>query len=403
MLTDLVNHSGALVLELDFRAQEEGKPHELLGLFQTMEASYKTASMNLPVWMQPLTDRRRKRMAGQIDAILGQLVREKFEAIQSDKADPQASKKLRSVIALILKQLDELTPDMVTIIVDQLKTFLFAGHDTVAVIMQWTFYELSRTPHALAAVRAEMDAILGSAASPAAVQEKLLSMGEEALSRMTYTSAVLKEILRLYAPASTVRKATEGAVLTLPDGTQLKADGMILFSNLTMIHKDPKVYGETAEVFVPERWLGNTDTSMAGTNDGGNSHGAAAQTHIPVMAWRPFERGPRNCIGQELANFELRVILAMAVRRFDFEKVGLGELEVDEKGSYVLGEDGRQFKAKSELYNVSDSIPGYLFLCGPSRSRRSSLRDHQQPRPATMSLTRRVPDYGADRKTCGHV
>jgi hypothetical protein len=52
---------------------------------------------------------------------------------------------------------------------------------------------------------------------------------------------------------------------------------------------------------------------------------------IPPSAWRPFERGPRNCIGQELANIEARVILACVVRKYAFEKVGAGQRLVDGK------------------------------------------------------------------------
>jgi hypothetical protein len=72
---------------------------------------------------------------------------------------------------------------------------------------------------------------------------------------------------------------------------------------------------------------------------------------IPVSAWRPFERGPRNCIGQELANIEARVIIACAARRYRFEKIGVGELELDEQGDPILDEDG-VWKVKSEMYST---------------------------------------------------
>ncbi|KAL2159064.1 hypothetical protein VTH06DRAFT_2823 [Thermothelomyces fergusii] len=35
----------------------------------------------------------------------------------------------------------------------QLKTFLFAGHDTTGILLMWLFYELSPSPHVLKAVR----------------------------------------------------------------------------------------------------------------------------------------------------------------------------------------------------------------------------------------------------------
>ncbi len=101
-------------------------------------------------------------------------------------------------------------------------------------------------------------------------------------------------------------------------------DGLVVYLCQPIIQRDKKVYGETADVFMPERWLGDADAPTA--RDGGLDvvdHGRAAggsrgggSSGIPASAWRPFERGPRNCIGQELANMEARVILASTARRF---------------------------------------------------------------------------------------
>lgn len=41
--------------------------------------------------------------------------------------------------------------------------------------------------------------------------------------------------------------------------------------------------------------------------------------HPVKNAFRPWEMGPRNCIGQELASLELRLILALTVREFEVE------------------------------------------------------------------------------------
>lgn len=40
---------------------------------------------------------------------------------------------------------------------------------------------------------------------------------------------------------------------------------------------------------------------------------------IPKDSWRPFERGPRACIGQELALLEMKIILAMTLRDYTFK------------------------------------------------------------------------------------
>jgi cytochrome P450 len=109
------------------------------------------------------------------------------------------------------------------------------------------------------------------------------------------------------------------------------------------------VYGETADDFMPERWTGDVDTSSATVDEDGTTTGASK---IPISSWRAFERGPRNCIGQELANLEARVILACVMRRYDFVKIGTGEVETDEKGQPIVDEKGK-YKTKSELISVS--------------------------------------------------
>lgn len=42
---------------------------------------------------------------------------------------------------------------------------------------------------------------------------------------------------------------------------------------------------------------------------------------VPRDAWRPFEKGPRMCLGQTLALIQLKIALVMTVRTFDFEIV----------------------------------------------------------------------------------
>jgi hypothetical protein len=146
----------------------------------------------------------------------------------------------------------------------------------------------------------------------------------------------------------------------------------MLYVNHFLIQRDPKFYGETANEFVPERWLGDTDTTGTRKDEEGSQAGAS---QIPISAWRPFERGPRNCIGQELAKLEARVILACVMRRYDFVKVGAGEIEVDEESLLIEDQSGK-LKTKSELFNVGESSwmrITKLTLCSQRLSRLSHL------------------------------
>lgn len=89
--------------------------------------------------------------------------------------------------------------------------------------MAWMLYEVSRTPRALLAVRAELDELFGPDPSPAAVASSLLAPGgEELINRMTHTSAVIKETLRLWPPGATSRMTKLGdglkATMCIPKG-----------------------------------------------------------------------------------------------------------------------------------------------------------------------------------------
>lgn len=157
---------------------------------------------------------------------------------------------------------------------------------------------------------------------------------------MEYTAAVIKETLRLWPPASSARLTKPGMGLTVQTSTGEShcLDGVLVYLCGSIIQRDPKVYGDTANDFVPERWLNGNDEN------------------IPPSAWRPFERGPRACIGLELASLEARLVVALVSQRYDFCKIGIGESVRDEAGQPVLGACG-QHLTEPEIYTVSYPLP----------------------------------------------
>ncbi|KAK0638511.1 cytochrome P450 [Cercophora newfieldiana] len=338
---------GAVVIDTDTDAQHEKDEDRggMIRLFDELSQTYTGAGVNFPWWLRPRLEYRRIGIARKIDRLLAPIVRQKHAELKESKS------KGRTVLDLSLQGIDELTDFHVSLACDQIKTFLFAGHDTTAILLSWTFYELSRTPRVLKAVRAELDDLFGPDPDPKAVIAKFMAPGgEELLGRMPYISAVLKESLRLHPPAGSARMSPTGSgmMMRMPNGEDVCIDNMIIYLCARLIQQDPSVYGDTADDFMPERWIGDSDTSQTTNDDSADTKGAKK---IPASAWRPFERGPRNCIGQELANIEARVIVAVIARRFDFTKVGLGELDLDEKGKPMLNEKG-QYKVKSEVYQT---------------------------------------------------
>lgn len=353
-------------MDLDLGAQlDEAQQNPVARLFRELLQTYNNAGIGW-FWLKPLLMLRRRRLAREVDEAIKSAIRQKFVELKESSKDNSSAalaESGRSVLALSLRDVDELTPDVLQQTSDQIKSFLFAGHDTTSIALQWCFYELSRTPRVLAALRAELDKVFGPGTDPNTVAEALTARGEEVIGKMQYTSAIIKEVLRLYPAAGTARMAPPGSgfLAKLPGGSEVCLDGMVLYICHYAIQRDPAVYGETKDDFCPERWLGNVDTSERSNggiatdskSEGEKAASTEGDSCLPPSSWRPFERGPRNCIGQELANLEARVILTCAVRRYEFIKVGLGEV-VMQDGCPVEDAKGH-YKVKEELFNVSRS------------------------------------------------
>jgi cytochrome P450 len=339
---------GEVVTNVDSKAQEDelAQDNDFLRNFRLLSETYVSGTGLGLAAINPYTQSKRYYYGRRMDAALQKIIRSKFDDIQQNKGTETKTTKDRSVLALALQDVEVLTPQITQVTADQVKTFLFAGHDTTSILLQRLFYALSIHPSCLSKIRAEHDSIFGSS-SPS---EVFLAKPDATLKALVYTSACIKEALRLWPPAATARMSHNGFRIRTKEGEEVCVDECVIYPIQRIIHRDPSVYGPTANDFVPERWTGDSDTSSTTNAD---VDGTATPTgKIPASAWRPFERGPRNCIGQELANLEARVILACVMRRYDFIKVGVGEVETDEKGQPILNENGR-YKTKSELISVS--------------------------------------------------
>jgi hypothetical protein len=102
------------------------------------------------------------------------------------------------------------------------------------------------------------------------------------------THHLAPETLRLFPVAVTTRTGDPTIHITHPNGITYPTSGFMIWVNTYTIHRRAD--------FFPERFL---------------------EQEIPKDAWRPFEKGPRSCIGQELALLEMKIILALTVRDFE--------------------------------------------------------------------------------------
>jgi cytochrome P450 len=251
------------------------------------------------------------------------------DVIKTAIADSEANEKSnssRSVVHLALKG-REITPATISHAADQLRSFIFAGFDTTSTLLQWTFYYLSlpENDSILEDLVSEHDAVLGPLSNPSAIDSILT-----ADPLLPLTTAVIKESLRLQPPASSARwvpNTNAPVTITIPsDNSTHTINGSVIYIAHSIIHTSPKIWGPDALTFRPSRWL-DKDYVAA----------------LPAGSWRPFERGPRGCIGQELALQEAKVALALTVRRFAFTKVDedgreSGVVRVEEKPDLWTGE-----------------------------------------------------------------
>lgn len=224
---------------------------------------------------------------------------------QEESRGPQAPS--RSIISLAMDkylQDGDNTVDMSKLefkelVKPQLRMFLYAGHDTTSSTLLYCYLLLSRHPDVLAKVRAEHDKVFGSDFSTEHCSQ-IINSDPTLLNQIPYTSAVIKEVLRVFPPAGSLREGRPDLILADEDGQQYPTEGCHIWTLSLLMHHSPSVFAKPEE-FIPDRWL-------VGPQD---------PLYPQKGSWRAFEWGQRSCIGQTLAQLELKVVLVMTARMFD--------------------------------------------------------------------------------------
>ncbi|XP_051193739.1 cytochrome P450 71A1 isoform X1 [Lolium perenne] len=241
-----------------------------------------------------------KSLDGQVEAwdkFLSEIIAEHLEKKQGNDG-PYKEEDFLDVL-LRLREEDtaglELTDNHIKSIV---KDMIAAGTETSSVTLEWAMAELVRNPRAMAKL-----------------QDEVTRAAEDDLNKMEYLKAVVKEVLRLHPPAPLLvpHESTEAAVV---QGYEIPAK-TALFINAWAIGRDPAAWGDTAEEFWPERFLGGG--SALGVDVRGNDYRLL-----------PFGSGRRLCPGISFALPVLEIALASLVRHFDWEIPGGTCLDMSE-------------------------------------------------------------------------
>ena len=181
-------------------------------------------------------------------------------------------------------------------LIDEIMTLIVAGHETTASGLNWTWYLLSQHREAEARLHAELDAAPDMAAPSLAQMEEL-----------AFTSQVVNEALRLYPPGWLLSRRTVAADVLggfeVPPGTNVLLP-------LYLLHRHPR-YWKDPERFAPERFAPEHEAER------------------PRFAYMPFAAGPRHCIGETFALYEMLMHLYKVARRYRLVYVPDKPLELE--------------------------------------------------------------------------
>ncbi|XP_013401360.1 cholesterol 24-hydroxylase [Lingula anatina] len=205
------------------------------------------------------------------------------------------------ILSYIIKA-SELDPDLdIEDMLDLVMVFFLAGHETTGNTLSFALRVIADHPDVMQRLEEEVESAVGQKAA----------VSFEDLKNLKYMGNVFKESLRLYPVAGlTLRQLNKDMMVgdyLLPAGTGI---GVHVYScgRMAQFHQE-------ADKFIPDRF--DPDSPMKPN----------------AYSYLPFSIGPRNCIGQNFAKMEMKIIMAKFIQRFKFEVDRSSPLEILEEAT----------------------------------------------------------------------
>ncbi|AFZ26509.1 cytochrome P450 [Cylindrospermum stagnale PCC 7417] len=161
---------------------------------------------------------------------------------------------------------------------DELITLLLAGAENTVSALEWAFYWIHQQPQVYQSLMEELNQADDSEPSE--------------LAKLPYLTAICQETLRIYP----IALVSLPRIVTLPIdlmGYQLEA-GTLLYACIYLVHRREDIYPEHQK-FIPERFL---------------------QRKFLPYEYMPFGGGNRGCIGSAFVLFEMKIVLASILSRW---------------------------------------------------------------------------------------
>ncbi len=204
-----------------------------------------------------------------------------YAEIQERKEQPDPSQ--TDILSLMMAARDEAGEPMTELeLRDELMTLLVAGHETTATSLAWALYWIHHLPQVREKLLQELDK-LGEHPEP------------NAIFRAPYLNAVCSETLRLYPVATLALNRVVKSPLKIM-GYELEP-GTLVIPCIYLTHHREDLYPQPKQ-FQPERFL---------------------KRQFAPYEYLPFGGGNRRCIGMAFALFEMKLVLATVLSRFEME------------------------------------------------------------------------------------
>ncbi|KAH7699044.1 cytochrome P450 3A24-like protein [Aphelenchoides avenae] len=163
---------------------------------------------------------------------------------------------------------------------------LIAGYETTGTTLHFALYFLAKLPEIQQKALEEIEQVVRDSEH----------ITYEHITNMPYLSQVICETLRICPPALQTNRICNHPITI--KGIPFERGTMFTVPIYAM-HHDPELYPEP-EKFDPDRFL------------------PEEKARRDPLTYMPFGYGPRNCVGMRLAEFEMRITLAVLLRKYRF-------------------------------------------------------------------------------------
>jgi cytochrome P450 len=243
-------------------------------------ASTRTMSfIDPPLWVPTPMNRKLNTALSKIDSLIYGIIAERRK-----NPDPNY------LLTLLMQSKDEETGEFMDEkqVRDEALITFFAGHETTAQLLTWTWYMLARKFEVEEKLHAELERVLGGRTPTV-----------EDIPNLVYTRQVIDETLRLYSPVAVTARDVVAADEI--DGFSIPAGSMVIIAPY-LTHRHPE-YWAHPEAFDPDHFLPDQ---------------VAARSRY---AYYPFGAGARICLGMHFALLEGVLVLAEAAQRYRLRQV----------------------------------------------------------------------------------